>query len=179
MQATLPGLKASQERPGPTYTIQRSMLTASHCTAVTMARTCLHCAQVIELLWNLFDLAADTADRVAASSSSATATQQHLQGAAMQGQQQVTHEPDNKEGSQQLEERHHEQASASDEESPGRVAQQLVAVLTEVLQQQAAACSSLQVSLSNHNTCTEPRQCLWHAVCSCCTVAHTSAYAIA
>jgi hypothetical protein len=100
------------------------------------------CVQVIEILWNLFDLAAETANQVAAGSSSHSA--QHQPHAQMQEQQEqasgagtLQDESGQEQPLQAL------QKGALSTASP--VAQQLVDVLAVSLQQQVATCSSLQV----------------------------------
>jgi hypothetical protein len=102
--------------------------------------------QVIEMLWNLFDLAAETANQVAAGSSGHPAQHQaHMQEQQEQQDQQaqasgagaLQDEPSQEQALQPL------QQDALSAASP--VAQQLVDVLAVALQQQVATCSSLQV----------------------------------
>lgn len=108
---------------------------------------CGHMLQVIEMLWNLFDLAAETANQVAAGSSGHPAQhqahmqeqqdQQDQQAQASSGAGALQDEPSQEQALQPL------QQDALSAASP--VAQQLVDVLAVALQQQVATCSSLQV----------------------------------
>lgn len=101
--------------------------------------------QVIQMLWNLFDLAPKSADKAAALSSSGRSDVKEQEQQQAQEQQQTgnTAEADNC-SSQQV---------AACQEAPGsavqrnssRVAQQLVEALASALQQQVSTCSSLQV----------------------------------
>lgn len=95
------------------------------------------------MLWNLFDLAAETANQVAAGSSGHPAQHQaHMQEqqdqqAQASGAGALQDEPSQEQALQPL------QQDALSAASP--VAQQLVDVLAVALQQQVATCSSLQV----------------------------------
>jgi hypothetical protein len=121
--------------------------------------------QVIELLWNLFDLAPDTGNQAAAaSSSSAFSTQQQPEQQRQQGicQQDAYLEQQQQEpqvplqGSpceqpQQMQQQDHQQEPCyRDHQPPGNhhtspVAEQLVTVLAVALQQQVATSNSVQV----------------------------------
>lgn len=106
------------------------------------------------MLWNLFDLAAETANQVAAGSSNHAI--QHQSQAQVQ-EQQEQQEPAPGAGMLQEEPLQEQPLQSMQPDallSASPVAQQLVDVLAAALQQQVATCNSLQVTvhlLSLHN----------------------------
>jgi hypothetical protein len=119
--------------------------------------------QVIELLWNLFDLAPDTANQAAAAaaaaSSSTLSTQQQQQRLQESSQQDANLEQQHQElqapqqeslceQPQQEQQQDHQQEACrqpSNIHHISPVAEQLIAVLAMALQQQVATSNSLQV----------------------------------
>lgn len=119
------------------------------CSRADLEAFTVSCAlQAVQLLWNLFELAADTANQVVLPGSSDPSTQQ--QGEQLQQQQEPLPDTQQEQQQQRLQEQEkHQQAPASCCSHQG-VAGQLVDVLAAALQQQVATCSSLQVRWCCH-----------------------------
>jgi hypothetical protein len=111
--------------------------------------------QVTQLLWNLFDLAPESANTAGALSSSSSAVVQQGRSGDQQQQQGPEAASNDDNGSVQdacvsepPQQQHQQQQLAHTDQLHGsRVAHQLVLALASALQQQVATCSSLQVSL--------------------------------
>jgi hypothetical protein len=102
--------------------------------------------QVTQLLWNLFDLAPESADTAGASiggSSSVVQQQTHTDG--QQQQQSSESVSSQREASIQQLPQQQEQPARDAVSKGSHVAHELVHALTMALQQQVATCSSLQV----------------------------------
>lgn len=123
-----------------------------------MHNTTTHAVQVMEILWNLLELASDTADRVGAAACSSSRS---IEGAPDTPSPETDRCDNGAEDETLMQDKQHGAMEQSDGagqwqqqqqqpealgNSAGPVAQQLIEVLAKALQQQTAACNSVQVS---------------------------------